>query len=171
MTEPQPCRLESCSNGETVVLWGDDPTIRISVDAVADGPPVVARTAPEAVPREEIERALSPGRNCRILSPPRVVLSKEHQVSLFPGKKERGAYEIPVAQVKWQCVSKRAALQILYDTLLVHAVPVFPSCDEGLTGCVWTRKQPPAEGLGHPASRGPDCGRRAHPRPRLSPGG
>lgn len=49
-------------------------------------------------------------------------------------------YDLPVAHVKWQRFQGRAALQVLYDTLLAHGIPVHPDRAEAL------RPQPPFGG-------------------------
>ena len=47
---------------------------------------------------------------------------------------ECSEYDVPVALVKWQHVSLRHNLQVLYETLAGHGLPTFPGRQEALRG-------------------------------------
>jgi hypothetical protein len=74
----------------------------------ANGEPPIVVAIDTLVPREEVEWSL-------------------HQLDV-------AEFDVPVAHVQWHRVSKRAWVQILYDTLDAHGIPVHPSRAEALTG-------------------------------------
>lgn len=109
--EPQPCQIapEVSEDGGTVLLWESIWGVKKNTKYIVHRPPFFLPVIKDKSLRISID----------------AIVTRNEVVNGILQMDCEG-HDLPVAHVKWQRISNRAALQAIYDALVIHGVPIYP---------------------------------------------